>query len=542
MAQIGPPYHIEDWQAAAAAKRSHLFDRIPKTHLLPSELAARAAKHELLPEDPAVLSCGILSSLDQEITCIEDAEVLLRQIQDRKYTKILYDQALERAAELDQHLQDTGETVGLLHGLPVSLKDCYGIKGIPVTAGLVSWIPNVATEDSSITKGLLAAGAVLYIKTNVSQAHLMVESINNVFGTTLNPYNPALSVGGSSGGEAAVVAANAAIIGTGTDGGGSIRFPAMFCGLWGLKCSKGRMPMMGMQSPGDGNESVNAGLGPMAKTVSGLELWLKAQLDCRPWQDDFTCVPMAWQIGEARRARQRLRFGVIWDDGVVRPTPPVTRALRMVVDALRSAGHSVIDLPRERMQVLHRQATSCVMKSNVQSGGYAVMKHIEASGEPVVPRSATGHPGSYLETHEVFANHMLRNRLSSEYNDLWKDFALDAILAPAVAHPAPPHGRYISNAYVAVYNMLDYVTGSIPVTKVDPALDEATQEWYNAEQYPRIEAERFPYDLGDKEMQELYTGPEVFANAPVGIQVVCRKLREEKCISIMKEIESVLAK
>lgn len=143
----------------------------------------------------------------------------------------------------------------------------------------MSWIPNIAKHESSVTKGLLAAGAVLYIKTNVSQAHLMVESINNVFGTTCNPHNPALSAGGSSGGEGAAVAAKAAILGSGTDGGGSLRFAAMFNGRWSLKCSKGRMPMMGIQSPGDGNESVNAGLGPMAKSFDGLELWLKAQLE-----------------------------------------------------------------------------------------------------------------------------------------------------------------------------------------------------------------------------------------------------------------------
>lgn len=225
---------------------------------------------------------------------------------------------------------------------PTRPQDSFGIKGIPTTAGLASWIPNISPVDSSVTKALLAAGAVLYAKTNVSQAYLMVESINNVFGTTKNPYNLALSVGGSSGGEAGLVMARGSVLASGTDGGGSIRFPSAFCGLCellllpkekkradmvlkgGLKCSKGRIPAMGIMAPDDGNESVNMGLGPMARTVSSLELWLKAQLHNQPWDSDPSCIPMPWNLKEAERTTKRLVIGVLWDDGVVFPTPPVT--------------------------------------------------------------------------------------------------------------------------------------------------------------------------------------------------------------------------
>lgn len=192
---------------------------------------------------------------------------------------------------------------------------------------MVSWIPNISPVDSSVVRNLEAAGAVLYVKTNVSQAHLMVESINNVFGTSMNPHNLALSVGGSSGGEAGLLASRGSILASGTDGGGSIRFPAAFCGVWGLKCSKGRLPTMGMMGPKDGNESVNGGLGPMARSVSSMELWLKAQLANEPWEFDPTCIPMPWNEQEAKQNVNKLRVGVIWDDGVVRPTPPVTVCL-----------------------------------------------------------------------------------------------------------------------------------------------------------------------------------------------------------------------
>lgn len=174
----------------------------------------------------------------------------------------------------------------------------------------------------------------------------MVESINNIFGTVRNPYNLELSVGGSSGGEAALLAANGSILGSGTDGGGSLRFPAAHCGLCkkiqipnlipsrarslltsigALKPSKERIPGTGVSVPRSGSESVNAGLGPFSKSVAGLELWMQAQSLAEPWNRYTGCIPMPWKEEEARKVLgSKLRLGIIWDDGIVKPTPPVT--------------------------------------------------------------------------------------------------------------------------------------------------------------------------------------------------------------------------
>ncbi|RFU25495.1 hypothetical protein B7463_g10841, partial [Scytalidium lignicola] len=521
-----PPYHIPDWHAAVAAKRAELFESIPKQLLLPQALAKIAVDEGLLPGDPSVIECGILNSLDLEITSIADVPTLLDRIASKKYSAVavtvafckraaiaqqitgclsefMYTDALKRAQYLDDYLSENGKTTGILHGLPVSLKDCYDIKGVNTNAGLVSWLPYRAKKNSTVAQQVLNAGAVLYAKTSSSQGLLMVESINNIFGTVKNPYNIALSVGGSSGGEAALVAANGSILGSGTDGGGSLRFPAAHCGIWALKCSKERIFGTGVSVPRSGSESVNAGLGPLAKTVAGLELWLQAQLLSEPWNNVQNCIPMSWKSSEAQRVQESVKIGVIWDDGIVKPTPPVKRALQIVINALSEAGHIVIELPKDRIFPLHRQAYACTMKSNVQDGGRCIMKHINASGEPVVPRTATGSPESALTAEEIFENHLLRSRLAAEYNELWLEFELDAILAPSVAHPANPHGKYISNSYATVYNMLDYVAGCVPVTIVNEQLDIAGKEWYKAELYDRIEEIRFPYDVRDHEMKEL---------------------------------------
>ena len=230
---------------------------------------------------------------------------------------------IKRARELDEYRKKHGKVVGPLHGLPVSLKDTFNIAGRASSIGLVSWLPNIASENSDCAESILAAGGVLFAKTGTSQACLMVESINNIFGAIRNPCNPALNVGGSSGGEGALLASKGSVLGLGTDGGGSLRFPAMFCGLWALKCSKGRLPGKGLASTYDGNESTNAGLGPLSHSVSGIEVVILSLLATKPWERDPGCVPMPWNSQEATRVTKKLRIAVLHDDGVVEPVAPV---------------------------------------------------------------------------------------------------------------------------------------------------------------------------------------------------------------------------
>ena len=291
----GPPYPIEDWKAASVARRREIDNAIPEAHRLPrGALADRAAQRHLKPHDPELLQSGILNDMDREITDVLDAPELVSRIIRGRYTAVqvteafckraalahqctgcltafFYQPAMERARQLDDHLSRTGKPVGILHGLPVSVKDTFNVAGQPTTAGLASWLPYVPDANSTVADSILTAGGILYAKTATSQACLMVESITNVFGTVCNPHNLQLSAGGSSGGEAALLASNGTILAAGSDGGGSIRFPAAFCGVWGLKCSKGRIPSAGCDVPRSGSESVNAGHGPMATGSAGVD-------------------------------------------------------------------------------------------------------------------------------------------------------------------------------------------------------------------------------------------------------------------------------
>lgn len=147
--------------------------------------------------------------------------------------EIFFDQAIELAESLDTHLVDNKTVVGPLHGLPVSLKDQFHVKGVDTTMGYVGWIGgNLGVKhgqthkvESQITRELLALGAVLYCKTSLPQTLLFGETKNNVIGQTLNPRNQNLSCGGSSGGEGALQALRGSTLGVGTDSMYRARLP-----------------------------------------------------------------------------------------------------------------------------------------------------------------------------------------------------------------------------------------------------------------------------------------------------------------------------
>jgi amidase len=136
---------------------------------------------------------------------------------------------------MDENLQKTGKPIGPLHGLPISLKDNFNIIGKDSTVGFTSLVNDPATYNSTLTDLLLEAGAVLYVKTNVPTAMMIAETVNNVFGRTVNPLNRKLTSGGSSGGESALIAFGGSRIGVGTDIGWRSLVPGNYPAAAGRK-------------------------------------------------------------------------------------------------------------------------------------------------------------------------------------------------------------------------------------------------------------------------------------------------------------------
>lgn len=135
-------------------------------------------------------------------------------------TEILPKEAFARANHLDDHFRKYKQPIGPLHGLPISVKEQIGMKGLKLCAGYVAWWDNIAEEDALLLKILWRAGAVFYARTTEPQTMMHLETDSNLWGVTVNPYNTSLSSGGSSGGEGALVGLRGSCLGIGTDIGG----------------------------------------------------------------------------------------------------------------------------------------------------------------------------------------------------------------------------------------------------------------------------------------------------------------------------------
>ncbi len=201
--------------------------------------------------------------------------------------------ATEAARAADEALA-RGDLFGPLHGVPMVIKDSLDTKGVISTGGTKGRENFVPAEDATVVRRLKEAGAILLGKTNTPELTLSFETTNLVYGRTNNPWDTSRTSGGSSGGAAAIVAAAGAPFDIGSDFGGSIRLPAHFCGIAGLKPSAGRVPRTGHIYPFGGVQDSFQQLGPLARYVEDLALILP--LIAGPTSSTPASWPCHWGI------------------------------------------------------------------------------------------------------------------------------------------------------------------------------------------------------------------------------------------------------
>src|ERR1051325_8261336 len=243
---------------------------------------------------------------------------------------------LERAREAEEQVM-RGEATGLLHGVPLTIKDTIETEGLCTTSGSRVRASYVAAEDAPAVARLRAAGAILLGKTNVSEMALTYESDNPVFGSTNQPHDLRLSAGGSSGGEAAAISSCLSAAGLGSALSGSIRIPAHFCGISGLRPTTGRVPCAGHFPPSTGPYSLGATIGPMARSIEDLSLILSVIAGYNA--PEFVSAPL--ESNASLTGRLSLKgWRVAWytDDRVSPVTEETRRAVRAAVGALEEAG------------------------------------------------------------------------------------------------------------------------------------------------------------------------------------------------------------
>ncbi|WP_153506286.1 amidase family protein [Cumulibacter manganitolerans] len=243
-----------------------------------------------------------------------------------------FDRALDAARQADDRLA-AGERAPML-GVPMTVKESYDVAGLPTTWGFAEHRDHIATADARAVRRLKEAGAIIVGKTNVPPALADFLSVNPVYGATHNPHRHGLSSGGSSGGSAASLAAGYVCAEIGSDIGGSIRIPAAFCGVWGLKPTFGLVGREGHWWPGtDGGELNLSVAGPLARTSEDLALLLEIIAD-HP-------LPMP-----RRTSPEGARIAVITEHPVAKISADVSRVLDEQCARLEASGATVDRAPQ----------------------------------------------------------------------------------------------------------------------------------------------------------------------------------------------------
>src|SRR6267154_1062117 len=244
-----------------------------------------------------------------------------------------------RAAAISATEQLSRNTsLGPLHGIPLTIKSCFDVAGWPNAAGSLLRANEIPSRSATIVDRLHASGAIIVGTTNTPEFLMAYETDSRLTGRTSNPWNLAHSSGGSSGGEAAAIAAGLSFGGIGSDGGGSIRVPAHFCGICGLKPTPGRIPSTGHFPSGNNSYGWIGVVGPMARTVADARLLFN--ILAGPDADDALSVPAPIREISADAAR-KTRIGILDTSSVGPATSESLAAVSHAAKLLEQSGFHV---------------------------------------------------------------------------------------------------------------------------------------------------------------------------------------------------------
>lgn len=362
--------------------------------------------------------------------------------------QIAAEDALARAREADAALA-RGEGWGPLHGAPMTIKDSLDTAGLISTGGTEGRASFVPERDATVVARLRAAGAILLGKTNTPQLTLGFETDNRVYGRTNNPYDLSRTPGGSSGGAAAIVAAGGVPFDIGSDYGGSIRLPAHFCGIAGLKPSAGRVPRTGHILPFGGIQDTWQQIGPMARYVGDLSFLLP--LIAGPDGVDPGVVPLPWRDPAAvDLASLRVSYHV--DNGVMTPTAHTVRTVESVARLLEPWVRSVDE---ERPPGIEASWDIVLSLHGWDRGARVARLLREAGTTRDPPRPAEDRLISVVQLDQLITDWYA---FRSDMHGFLERF--DAIVCPVNASPAIPHGTtsevYAGFSYTASYNLVGW--------------------------------------------------------------------------------------
>jgi fatty acid amide hydrolase len=438
-----------------------------------------------------------------------------------------------------------GAPGGPLHGVPITIKESFDVAGLATTAGVTAYRDRIAARDSPLVERLRKAGGVVLGKTNLAQLLWFLESDNPLYGRCNNPWDQERTPGGSSGGEAAVIAAGGSALGIGSDIGGSIRAPAHFCGIHGFKPTSGRLNPAGsiedLIMPGQ--EAILSQAGPFARRVEDIDAAMGILLD-----DVVLGAP--WQARELGRV-SGLRVGVFEDNGYLPASPALRRAVREAAEALRERGAEVVPFeppdPTLANDLYNRIMTAdgarCLKRA---LRGSKADKRLKAMfffiGMPGFARvllhllaRITGqrYGASNLRTCGPFSADQYwqlikeRNEYKARFFAAMDRQSLDVLLCPPLSTVALRHGMSVDvvsgQSYLCPFNLLGMPAGVVAATRVRAGEESDRQA---------------SWDYVLRKIKKIENGS---AGLPAGVQIAGRPHQDETVVAAMAAIEQGLS-
>ncbi|MBI3837135.1 MAG: amidase [Planctomycetia bacterium] len=506
----------------------------PRTDLI--RLSAREMARQI-----AAGSITSAELIDAHIRRIEEVNPRLNAV-----VVPVFAHARAQAAAADE-ARRRGEPLGPLHGVPVTVKECFHVAGTPATEGVGRFADEIMSADSPLVERLRRAGAIVLGKTNLPQLMLIHETENPVYGRTNNPWNLERSPGGSSGGEAAIIAAGGSPLGLANDLGGSIRQPAHSCGICGIKPTTLRLTNAGTRDNLHGLEAIRPQPGPLARRVEDLVLALQVLNASDPEMIDLEIAPVPLRDPAEVRIKN-LRIGMWTNDRFFAASGALRRAVAEAADVLRGLGAHVeqfvppdiplaVELffalasadgaadaarllgrsPRDRR--INRLITLCRLPAWVR----AIMRGgLQAIGQPRTAQLIASIGKRSAD--EYWQLSAARVHYAQRFFAAWNAARLDAVICPPHALPALRHGSTEQLATAASYcywaNLLGVPAGVVPATRVRSGeeSDRPTSRDIVDRAASRVEAES--------------------AGLPVGVQVAAKPWREDVVLAVMAALES----
>jgi len=488
-------------------------------------------------------ACSAREVVDHHIARIEATHATINAVVWPRF-----EQARAEADSADA-ARARGEPLGPLHGVPITIKDHYDVAGLPTTCGVARLRDHVAAADGLLVAALKRAGAIVLGKTNVPQTMGVIETDNGLFGRTSNPWDPSRTCGGSSGGEAAAIAAGCSALGLGSDYGGSVRVPAAWCGIYGLRPTARRLPLDPIPvSTASGVEGLVSQPGPLARHPADLALAMKLMVEAAGHVPFTLFPPVPWRDPAALNLAG-MKVALLPQVGDWPPGPAVRRALQEAAAALRRQGVTVEEWPdapdlqhgvdlffgiatadklgfvrdllageppvplmKPNMDLIGLpRALVPLVKAALRSSGQLRLHRMLSHGAPA--KSADGLL-RLLHQRAVLEADVLRRMAARRF---------DALLCPALPIAAPPHGTVNDMGdfwgSMLAFNVLGFPAGVAPVSRVRAG----------------EESDRAP--SRDKAVEALRRAEQGSAGLPVSVQVAAAPWREDIVLALLMALE-----